>query len=124
MTSTTHDGHGLMLVTTERLTESKLRRLAVERPRELVATICAGIDSPGLRARAAEAAGLIQSDELAVPILLQLLGDHDPVVREGAIYGLERHLTPRVRERLQALLRDPTTSVGLREAARDALDLA
>ena len=70
---------------------------------------------------AAEALGHTENGALVRDTLLPLLEHGSPVVREGAIYGLQQHLNDAVRQRLREIsVRDP--SPGVRTAAEDALD--
>lgn len=102
--------------------EAMFRYLARNRPRDLASHLRESSYTPGLRARAAEAAGDIEDHELARSFLLPLLRDAAPIVREAAIYGLERHQNTEVRERLRGLVSDPHTTDGVRAAASEALD--
>lgn len=102
--------------------EDLFRQLARLRPLELARHLHCSSYSAGLRARAAEAAGDIADTQTAVSLLLPLLSDAAPIVREGAIYGLERHLIPEVRQRLKALVDASDTTDGVRSAALEALD--
>jgi hypothetical protein len=52
--------------------------------------------------------------------LKPLLGHASAVVREGAIYGLQKHLDADVRASLEMLARSDS-SAGVRSAAEDAL---
>jgi HEAT repeat protein len=74
---------------------------------------------------AAEALGTASDSGLAVPALLALLDHRSAPVREGAIYGLEKHLE-RSGSARATLKRIATTdpSPGVRAAAQDALVLA
>lgn len=71
---------------------------------------------------AAEAAGRISDVEAAVKALLPLLEHQSPLVREGTIYGLSRHVgRDWVRMRLEFVAKnDP--SPGVREAAKETLE--
>ena len=69
---------------------------------------------------AAEIAGR-HTDAVSVrETLLPLLTHAEPVVREGAVYGLALHLDGEVRSALQRTA-DEDASLGVRQAARDAL---
>jgi len=71
---------------------------------------------------AAEAAGLIANSIVVVTVLLPLLGHTSAPVREGAVYGLQRHLSePRARDALRHAA-DADESAGVREAAQEALE--
>lgn len=60
------------------------------------------------------------TDGLAIDMVLPLTAHTDPTVREAALYALRQHKTQRVRERVHALLQDPTEGVRL-EALRHAV---
>lgn len=102
--------------------EAMFRYLARNRPQDLASHLRSSSYTSGLRARAAEAAGDIENSELARSFLLPLLQDAAPIVREAAIYGLQRHQNSEVRERLRDLVSDPHTTDGVRAAASEALD--
>jgi HEAT repeat protein len=108
--------------TTGRPTLATFMELAEHEPDALIARVRVCELSPGLRARAAEAMGRIKDSHLAVPLLLELLNDHDPVVQEGAIYGLRRHLDATVRDRLQQLADSEYVHPLVREVAIEALE--
>ena len=92
------------------------------RPEALAQHVQNSRHTPGLRARAAEAAGDIPDTSVAVSLLLPLLDDAEPIVREAAIYGLQRHLVDEVRERLRRLVEAPDTTEGVRMAALEAIE--
>ena len=69
---------------------------------------------------AAEAAGMLSDSEAVRSALMPLLGHSISLVREGAIYGLARHLNDSVMVALRELAQsDP--SPGVREAAKEVL---
>jgi hypothetical protein len=73
---------------------------------------------------ASEAVGMVTDELLAVTALLPLLRHQAPPVREGAIYGIERHLEQS--EEARAVLREiasTDSSPAVRRAAADALFL-
>ncbi len=73
--------------------------------------------------RAAEALASSQSAE-AVSLLVWALGDSRPVVREGAILGLEGHVRGPRGDEVRELIHQHSVhdrSPGVRQAARDAL---
>lgn len=107
---------------TPKLSEQLFLDLAKSDPRALERCLLEAEMSPGLRARGAEAAGKIADEKIAIPLLLRLLENNDPVVREASIYGLEHHLTTEVRARLTEIVNDPATTRGVREAAIEALN--
>jgi HEAT repeats len=102
--------------------EALFERLAAEDPNRFVALIQQGTLEPHHLTFAAEAAGRIADRVAAVDALLPLLGNASALVREGAVYGLARHIDRGdVRQRLAELAtRDP--SPGVRDAAREALE--
>ena len=61
------------------------------------------------------------SSDAVREILLPLLGEAEPIVQEGAIYGLEHHLNETVRMRLRVLINDQSTHWAVKMAAEDAL---
>ena len=69
---------------------------------------------------AAEAVGMLSDSEAVRAALMPLLGHSIALVREGAIYGLARHLNDSVMAALRELAQsDP--SPGVREAAAELL---
>jgi hypothetical protein len=60
--------------------------------------------------------------DIAIPVLFKLLNHSSSLVREGAIYGLTKHITnSEVIERLKILsISDP--SLGIRQIAKEALE--
>ncbi len=107
----------------EDLSEEKFVRFAEQDPARLVELIRSNsLLRPALLTFAAEAAGRIANTALVVGALLPLLGHADPVVREGAVYGLEPHLEASLeaREALRSMVaREP--SPGVKAAVNDAL---
>lgn len=103
----------------EVLCEDLFERLADVDPARLVALLASDM-SPTMLTFAAEFAGRVESSETVVPALLRLLEHAEPVVREGAVYGLGRHAAyPGVLAALKVRAeRDP--SPGVREAAGGA----
>lgn len=98
--------------------------LAEQNPGKLAELIRTLQGRPSLLTFAAEAAGRIANTSLAVAILLPLLGQPDPVVREGAIYGLMPHLglSLEARDALRGMAQaDP--SPGVVAAIQDALSV-
>ncbi len=101
--------------------ESDFRRLAKSSPRQLVWLIRHGnLRAPQLTF-AAEIAGSIPDSAVVEPVLLDLLDHPSPLVREGAIYGLSRHLSKEVRRQL-ARVSETDPSPAVRSAARDAIE--
>lgn len=96
-------------------------KMADEDPERLVEWITCGALRPGNLTHAAEALGSVPDAELVVGVLIGLTTHLSPMVREGAIYGLEHHLlTAGVRERIAELATDE--SPGVRTAAAEALE--
>jgi hypothetical protein len=102
-------------------TESDFRRLATESPLRLVWLLRYGGLRPAQLTFAAEIAGGIPQPDVVVPALVELLSHPSPVVREGAVYGLGKHLTDEVRLRLAAVS-EQDSSPAVRAAAHDALE--
>jgi HEAT repeat protein len=70
---------------------------------------------------AAEAAGNIEEFSSVRDILLNLLKHKSALVREGAIYGLARHIDEEMFDTIRNIgFNDP--SPGVREAALEAID--
>lgn len=107
----------------EPFSENQFIRYAEEDPARLVELIRTNaIERPSLLTFAAEAAGRIANTALVVGVLLPLLGHVDPMVREGAVYGLEPHLerSLEARSALRSMvIREP--SPGVKAAVSDAL---
>ena len=116
----------------EQTSDSYFERLAralltVEDPQEAPEQLLALLTSDQLRVgvltHCAEIAGRCIRDDRVVSPLLDLLRHTSSLVREGAIYGLEHHLCPKVLDALRAVVtEDP--SLGVREAASEALEEA
>lgn len=98
--------------------------LAARDPRRLLDLIVSRELAPAHMTFAAEIAGRSGYAE-AVVVLLPLLEDIAPLVREGAIYGLEPHIhIPAVRTAILRLTNPANeSSAGVRTAAAEALDL-
>lgn len=77
--------------------------------------------SVGLRARAARAAGRITESRLAVPLLLSLLRNPQPMVQEGALHGLSSHMTDEARHEIQKLAEQDGVHEVIRDIARELL---
>lgn len=102
-------------------TEGGLRWLAEHAPRALESVLALEMTF-GLKSVAAEVAGWIADQEAVERILLPLLGHLEPVVREGAVYGLSCREPMSARARLALeVLAATETSRGVREAALEAL---
>lgn len=78
--------------------------------------------SAGTRTLVAEAIGKSNDSDAVREILLPLLCVAEPIVQEGAIYGLEHHLNETVRMRLRVLIDDKATHWAIKIAAEDALE--
>lgn len=105
------------------LDEESLRKLAKSKPRELIRLLeHGGLEPPDLTF-AAEAAGAITDSAIAVSALLKLVQSDSPLVREGAVYGLAKHV-PTSAEAMAELIRlaaeDPSS--GVRLASQEELD--
>lgn len=109
----------------EVFSEEQFIRFADENPARLVELLRSNaIVRPALLTFAAEAAGRIANTALVVGALLPLLSHTDPIVREGAVYGLEAHLEASLEAR--TALRSMATrepSPGVKAAVNDALAL-
>ena len=102
-----------------KLCEALFEYLAAEHPDQLLALLSMRIAATDLTF-AAEIAGGIDDSAKVRPALLVLFRHHDAVVREGAIYGISRHIDDTVKFELQRLVRsDPSAAV--RSAASDLL---
>ncbi len=100
--------------------EAMFEFLAANHPHDLLALLHSSRLSSSDLTYAAEIAGTISDSALVRPILAALLEHPQSVVREGAVYGLARHLDAGIRSRLQAIAAsDP--SRGVRTAAQDTL---
>ena len=118
-------GTALETAAAEEFSEEKFIRFAEEDPSRLLGLLQSkAIARPALLTFAAEAAGRIANSALVVFTLLPLLQHADPVVREGAIYGLEPHLerSLEAREALRSMVRlEP--SAGVKAAIEEALSV-
>lgn len=101
--------------------EALFEYLATNHPRDLVSLVqCKNIEPTDLTF-ALEWVGEIEDSSLVRSTLISYLEDESAIVREGAIYGLQKHLDDSVEAFLQAIAQnDP--SEGVRLAAQDALD--
>ncbi len=100
-------------------------RLARESPLDLLAMMQGSVLTSPQLSFAAEAAGLITDSSLVMRFLMSLAESHPSApVREGAVYGLERHLdhSDEARSMLRAVA-EADVSPAVRSAARDALAL-
>jgi hypothetical protein len=101
--------------------ESAFEYLSVKYPNSLLALIRSNQLAPSDLTFAAEIAGGIAEHESVRAALVPLLAHAEAVVREGAIYGLTRHLNAFTRVLLERLALEDR-SAAVRTAARDALD--
>lgn len=103
------------------MTTLQLLELARTDPARLVAWLDSEEMSPGKATFAAEILGKEAAAEVAAPCLLRLTQHSSPLVREGAVYGLETHKAQGdVRARLEEMAAsDP--SWGVRQSAAEAL---
>lgn len=95
--------------------------LASMYPASLLELITNGRLDPADLTFAAEIAGRLRDGDDVRRALVPLLSHPKAVVREGAVYGLARHVDAGVREILERLAAEDT-SAGVRTAAADALD--
>lgn len=100
--------------------ELMFEHLATHHPDQLVALLRSSRMSPADLTFAAEIAGSILDSAMVRPALLVLLGHANPVVREGAVYGLANHLDEPTRQRLLDLASNDA-SRAVRTAASDLL---
>jgi len=101
--------------------EAAFEFLAQNYPHELLKLIASDRLRPTDLTFAAEIAGQLLDSTEVRGILFPLLAHADAVVREGAIYGLSRHVDQTVRTELSRLVTsDPSPAV--RQAAADTLD--
>jgi HEAT repeat protein len=105
----------------DRPSENQFRHFAEHEPETLLDLLRRRALSPGFLTYAAEIAGRNIPTVEVVPVLLPLLQDPSPLVREGAVLGLEEHRTPEVLAALSEVAR-LDASPGVRAAARSAVD--
>lgn len=101
--------------------EAIFEQWATDSPERLIQAMCGGKLRPTLLTFAAEIAGNHLPSEQIVPALLGLLEHADPIVREGAIYGLAYHEGENISAALRKIV-ESDSSPGVREAATCALD--
>lgn len=113
-------------LTNERLPPSTtvFATLAKLRSVRLIAFVHDASLTSGMRARAIEALADAYPKEMAIDILLPILGsDAPPLMQEAVVLGLERYVDDgRVAAAIHALAANPDTSPGLRETARDVVE--
>jgi hypothetical protein len=100
--------------------EGAFELLALRFPRDLAKLIQNNRLKPSDLTFAAEALGRSNIGLLVRPVLQPLLSHFSAVVREGAIYGLQRHMDEAVRATLGIVAKDDS-SPAVRMAAEDAL---
>jgi hypothetical protein len=101
--------------------EGAFEYIVDHQPSELARLIRDGALAPGDLSFAAEILGRAFDSHLVRKTIGPLLQHPEAVVREGAIYGLTRHLDDPMRAELERTSRsDPSAAV--RTAAKDALD--
>ncbi len=89
-------------------------------PKELATMIAKGSLSTANLSFAAESMGLATDHGFVIGTLVPLLVHDSAVVREGAIYGLAKHLTGDLEQRLRNMAQ-ADASWGVRQAAQEAL---
>jgi hypothetical protein len=102
--------------------ENEFNRLAIDNPTKLISWIEDGTMDFSDLTFAAEALNLTKESEIVVPCLLKLLGHIQPVVREGAVYGLEGHLNYKNTHHILRFVSIMDSSEGVRIAAKEALE--
>jgi HEAT repeat protein len=102
------------------VSENELRRLASETPERLLALLRDPTTDIVTLTFGAEIAGRFINTNDTRDVLIVLLSHGDPVVREGAIYGLVHHLDDEICALLR-FARDSDESPGVRAAAAEAL---
>jgi hypothetical protein len=100
--------------------EGAFELLALRFPRDLVKLISGDRLKPADLTFAAEALGRSNLGWVVRRALKPLLRHDSAVVREGAIYGLQKHVDADVRADLEMLAKSDS-SAGVRSAAEDAL---
>ena len=110
----------------EQPTESFFNEIAESAPRRLVTLIQGGIENGDLgpveiywAAKSASRA----TPEIVTPILLTLLKQDVPIIREGAVYGLSKNKSPEIQRTLKHVAENDN-SQGVRDAAGDFVELA
>lgn len=101
--------------------EAAFEYIMTQRPVELAHLIEESCLAPGDLTFAAEVLGQSDDGDLVRKTLLPLLSHPEAVVREGAIYGISRHLDASIRDELRRLVVGDG-SEAVRTAAQDALE--
>lgn len=103
-----------------------LESMASVKPDRLVTWIQSGQLGPAHLAHAAQQLGEADCDpHLRLSVLVRLLAEPTPLVREGAVYGIAALLETSLRALAHAtltLVRDTDASPGVREAAGESLE--
>lgn len=97
--------------------EHECERLAQENPERLAEWIASGTLAAAQLTFAAEHLGTWEDSERVRAVLVPLLDHAQPIVREGALYGLSQHLDEPTRA-LVLRLADTDASWAVRMAAR------
>lgn len=103
------------------LSERYFNYLATNDPFRLASIINSGSLKNSQLTFAAEALGHATDRMVVITTLTALLRHPSAIVREGAIYGLQSHLSSEVHEQLR-ILADSDPSAGVRAAAIETLD--
>lgn len=101
--------------------EEMFEYLAENYPTQLAILLRSKVLSPADLTFAAEIAGRANNYESVRSALLMLLEHEHPVVREGAIYGVARHMDDETRRHLLRISQGDGNSV-IRQAALDTLE--
>lgn len=96
-------------------------QLAVEQPQHLLALVLKGRLAEHDLTFAAEALGRVP-EALSLPVLFALASDNSRLVREGAVYGLARHVRNADVRAVLTRMSKEDSSPGVRTAAAEALD--
>ena len=101
--------------------EDMFEYLSTHDPQALLQMIDDGTLRPGHLTYAAEWAGKLVDSTSVRRTLLPLLQHKSPLVREGAIYGLARHMNDEIRQLIVNLAKDDS-SEGVRDVAQSLLE--
>lgn len=101
--------------------QNMLELLALSFPQDLANLLTSGeLDMVGLTF-GAEYMGKVQDEILVRDTLLPLLSHPSAIVREGAIYGVQNHMSQEIMQKLQSIAQTDLSPT-IRQTARDALD--